>query len=125
MAKKDAYILIKTQADFERESNNFFRMTYERANDVKYALAPDFDVNIIWSKNITQHNVFYPDYISKLIKCTLETMKKDEAVEFFNKIMISIRNRVGYYFSSENLEKSLVDNSVLLFLQGFYLRKKK
>ncbi len=123
MAKKDDYILIKTKADFERESNNYMRMVYERANDVKYALAPDFDVNIIWSKNITPHNIFYPDYIFRLIEGTLETMKKDEAAEFFNKIMTNIRSREGYNFSPENLKKRLVgtdENSVTLFLQAFY-----
>lgn len=126
MVKKENYVLIKTQADFERESNNFSRMSYERAKDARYALAPDFDVNIIWSKR--QHIMFYPDYISRLIEGTLETMKKDEAAEFFNKIMISIRNREGYYFSPENLKKLLVNtdrNSVLLFLQAFYFSRDK
>lgn len=128
MAKKDNYVLIKTKADFERESNNFMRMTYERAGGAKYALAPDFDVNIIWSKNITPHNIFYPDYISRLIEGTLETMKKEEAAEFFNKIMTSIRSCEGYYFSPENLKKRLVntdENSVTLFLQAFYYSRDK
>lgn len=128
MAKKDNYVLIKTKADFERESNNFMRMKYERAGGAKYALAPDFDVNIIWSKNITPHNIFYPDYISRLIEGTLETMKKDEVAEFFNKIMTNIRSCEEYYFSPENLRKRLVntdENSVTLFLQAFYYSRDK
>lgn len=124
MVKKDDYILVKTQADFEKNIEVFKNALFE-GRKLKIALAPDFDAGIIWTKNFAQFDRFYANYVYRLIEGTAEIYTKEKQADVFNKIVDEVRNawwRQSTAYSQYVLLKDVLkkgDNSAVLFIQAY------
>ncbi len=125
MAKTEIYALIETQEDFKNYYDNF-KKARMNGEDTDFVLSPDFDINIIYSPNITNFEPAYHAYISMLAKNTAEVYKKEEVAEIVNKILDSVKNKwtwkTGGIYSQDVLNNEVLENganSVIAFLQGF------
>lgn len=128
MAKKDNYVLIKTKEDFKKAYNEYFNMDIRVAGK-QYALAPDFDDDLIWIQEPENYLNIYATFISELIRNTEKISTRAQMVEYFNKMMRSFRETLVYRaaftgINPESIRKVVGtgkrnDNSVRKFLQPF------
>lgn len=128
MAKKDNFVLIKTKEDFKKSYDEYINRNFGVPGK-EYALAPDFDADLIWMMEPDMYLAAYSNFIEEMIKNTEAISTRAQMVEYFNRIMKSFRNTLTYRvaFTGINPEsiKQLVatgrrqDNSVRKFLQPF------
>ncbi|MBQ2017657.1 MAG: hypothetical protein II208_04000 [Alphaproteobacteria bacterium] len=128
MAKKDNFVLIKTKEDFKKAYNEYLNMDFRVAGK-QYALAPDFDDDLIWIQEPENYLNIYATFISELIRNTEEISTRAQMVEYFNKMMRSFRETLVYRaaftgINPESIRKVVGtgqrnDNSVRKFLQPF------
>ena len=117
MAKKNDFVLIKSKFDLKK--------AFENRNVKQYALAPDFNVDMIWLEDQKPY-LAYADFIQRLIDNTAEINNQANMVEIFNKIMKSVKDKwvvdSDYYVPAlKEIVRS--GKSVWKFLQNFVYGK--
>ena len=128
MAKKEILGLFKQKEDFKKAYNEYFNMDFRVAGK-QYALAPDFDDDLIWIQEPENYLNIYATFISELIRNTEEISTRAQMVEYFNKMMRSFRKTLVFRaaftgINPESIRKVVGtgqrnDNSVRKFLQPF------